>query len=95
MERARHWPAGKPAESIHAPSGVLAASVPGLVDHRGEITWKAEIRSMARGILVVAVLTMLSACGGGDSGAPPPPTQTVGGTVSGDRLRFGNSICRR
>ncbi len=44
---------------------------------------KAEIRSMARGILVVAVLTMLSACGGGDSGAPPPPTQTVGGTVSG------------
>jgi hypothetical protein len=41
---------------------------------------KSGIRNMARGAAVVAVLTMLTACGGGDSG---PPTYTVGGTVTG------------
>jgi 6-phosphogluconolactonase len=47
---------------------------------------KSGIRNMARGASVVAVLTMLTACGGGDSGPvtpPPPATYTVGGTVSG------------
>ena len=47
---------------------------------------KSGIRNMARGAAVVAVLTMLTACGGGDSGPatpPPPPTYTVGGTVTG------------
>src|SRR5450432_3448609 len=41
---------------------------------------KSGIRNMARGAAVVAVLTMLTACGGGDSG---PPTYTVGGAVTG------------
>ena len=40
---------------------------------------KSGIRNMARGATVVAVLTMLTACGSGDSG---PPTYTVGGTVT-------------
>ena len=44
---------------------------------------KSGIRNIARGASVVAVLTMLTACGGGDSGPPPPPTYTVGGTVTG------------
>ena len=44
---------------------------------------KSGIHNMARGAAVVAVLTMLTACGGGDSGPPPPATYTVGGTVSG------------
>jgi hypothetical protein len=41
---------------------------------------KSGIRNIARGAAVVAVLTMLTACGGGDSG---PRTYTVGGTVTG------------
>ena len=40
---------------------------------------KSGIHNTARGAAVVAVLTMLTACGGGDSGPP----YTVGGTVTG------------
>jgi len=40
---------------------------------------QSGIRNMARGAAVVAVLTMLTACGGGNSG---PPTYTIGGTVT-------------
>jgi hypothetical protein len=47
---------------------------------REGINMQSGIRNMARGASVVAVLTMLTACGGGDSG---PPTYTVGGTVLG------------
>jgi hypothetical protein len=44
------------------------------------INMKSGIRNMARGAAVVALLTMLTACGGGDSG---PATYTISGTVTG------------
>ena len=49
------------------------------VYHREGIKMKSGIRNMARGASVVAVLTIVTACGGGDSGPP----YTVGGTVTG------------
>jgi 6-phosphogluconolactonase len=62
----------------------VAVSEADRVYHREGINMKSGIRNMARGAAVVAVLTMLTACGGGDSGPPPPPTYTLGGgTVSG------------
>jgi hypothetical protein len=48
--------------------------------HREGINMKSGIRNMARGAAVVALLTMLTACGGGDSG---PATYTISGTVTG------------
>ena len=41
------------------------------------------LRSIARGVSAVAVLTILAACGGGSSGPPASPTYSVGGTVTG------------
>jgi 6-phosphogluconolactonase len=58
----------------------VVASVADRVYHSEGLRMKSRIRDMARGDAVVAVLTMLTACGGGDSG---PPTYAVGGTVSG------------
>ena len=50
---------------------------------REGINMQSGIRNVARGAPVVAVLTMLTACGGGDSVSVPPPGYTVGGTVTG------------
>jgi hypothetical protein len=57
-----------------------AASVADRIYHREGINMKSDIRNMARGAAVVAVLTILTAWGGGDSGPAP---YTISGTVTG------------